>query len=164
MSGQVDNLTETPTAELDQRGIFIQTLQDLGCSPKESAETIADLFFAGDINSPKWLKHVLTRDAVGFLTPDAQRLLFSFWCHTRRLRFEDEDLPGLFADDEETNETCEIPKPSSAGPIFDLGLGWRTGKDKNGDWIPLPGGPVTYEEALEYANVRAFISSYGKRH
>lgn len=39
----------------------------------------------------------------------------------------------------------------------DLGLGWRVGKDKRGDWIPLPGGPMTYKEALEHVNIRAFI-------
>ena len=160
MSGQVDDPNETPTAELDQRSIFMQTLQDLGCSPKESAETITDLFFAGDIYSPKWLNHVLTRDAVGFLSPGAQRLMFSFWCHTHRLRYEDVDLPGLFADDEETPQTNEGPRPRSAAPIFDVGLGWRIGKDKNRDWIPLLCGPMTYKEALEHANIQAFISNY----
>ena len=149
---------------IDQRSIFIQTLQAVECSPREAAATIADLFFSGNINDPKWLKRVLTRDAAGFLPPRGQRLMFSFWCITRGLPFDEEDLPPVeFDTDEENNQFDENFDPEIPAPPFDPGLGWRIEKDKRGHWIPVPGGPLAYEEAFRYAQQREFISRYGGR-
>ena len=67
--GQAQAKNESPVADIDQRSIFIQTLQAVECSPREAAETIADLFFSGNINDPKWLKRVLTQDAAGCIPP-----------------------------------------------------------------------------------------------
>jgi len=162
MSGQVDNPTETHTTELDQRGIFIQTLQAVECSPKEAAETIADLFFSGNINDPKWLKRVLTQDAAGFIPPRGQRLMFSFWCITRGLPFDEEDLLSVeFDTDEDNNQSGENLKSEIPAPPFDLGLGWRIEKDGRRHWVSVPGGPLTYEEAFRHAQQREFISRYG---
>ena len=162
--GQAQAKNESPVADLDQRGIFIQTLQAVECSPREAADTIADLFFSRNINDPKWLKRVLTRDAAGFIPPRGQRLMFSFWCITRGLPFDEEDLPPVeFDTDEENNQSGENLEPGIPAPPFDLGLGWRIEKDGRGHWVSVPGGPLAYEEAFRYAQQREFISRYGGR-
>ena len=164
LDSQAKTNIESPIADIDQRSIFIQTLQAVECSPREAAETIADPFFSGNINDPKWLKRVLTRDAAGFLPPRGQRLMFSFWCITRGLPFDEEDLPPVeFDADEENNQSGENLKSEISAPPFDPGLGWRIEKDRRGHWVSVPIGPLTYEEAFRYAQQREFISRYGGR-
>ena len=38
-------------APLDQRGMFIQELKNIGCTPKEAIPTVANIFFSGDIDN-----------------------------------------------------------------------------------------------------------------
>lgn len=145
---------------LDQMGQFIQTLQGIGASPKEAVPTIADIFFAGNINSVNWLNHVLTEIAQGYVTPAQACLMISWWARTRGLALDDEDLPTVenVNGKEDMNQGSE--KTKRIWPP-DLGLGWRIAKAKTGEWMPVPGGPITYEEALRHANIRNFISGYG---
>jgi len=43
---------------------------------------------------------------------------------------------------------------------MELGMGWKVGKDAQGDWMPLPGGALTYEDALDRAERRALLQTY----
>jgi len=147
---------------LDQNNLFIQELKNIGVAPKEAIPTVANIFFSGDIDDLRWLEQVLKRDAAGFITPHQRRLIISWWSHTRGLPYNpDEFFPAL---DEEG-------KPRTAGAKgekveekperrLDLGVGWKVDRDKDGAWITVPGGPMSYQEAVDAAERRALIDSY----
>jgi len=149
-------------APLDQKTMFIQELKNIGCAPKEAIPTIANIFFSGDIDSLRWLEQVLKRDSAGFVTPHQRRLIISFWSNTRGLPYDpDQFFPEL--DDE---GKAKVPgakgekgaeKPEKR---LDLGLGWKVDRDKDGSWIAQPGGPMSYQEAVDAAERRALIDSY----
>ena len=142
---------------LDQKGQFIQRLQSLGVTPREAIPTIADIFFSGDINNLSWLDHVLTKEAPGFVNPQQRKLMHAFWAHTRGLPY-DEDDPLL---EEEPPRSGGKAAKKAADPILNVpGLGFKVDKDQTGDWKPIPGGPLTYEQALAAAERRAVIDSY----
>ncbi len=153
-------ITRSQGVPLDQRGMFIQHMQQMGVSPKEAIPTIADIFFSGDIDSLRWLNQVLSKDAAGFVTPHQRRLMMSWWANTRRLEFDEEEYgfiePGEGKGKKVAGKPGEVPKKP-----LDTGQGWRVGKDKVGDWVPLPGGPMNYQEASDAAERRALIASYG---
>jgi len=162
-SGEAAESDVSSGIALDQMGQFIQTMEAIGVAPKEAIPTIAQIFFSRDINSISWLNHVLTNIAQGYVTPAQACLMISWWARTKGLALDDEDLPTVepVTGKEDMNQGSE--KPKRIWPP-DLGLGWRIAKDKNGKWMPLPGGPMTYDEALRHANIRKFISSYGHQH
>jgi len=148
---------------LDQKNLFTQELKNVGVTPVAAIPTIANIFFSGDIDDLIWLEQVLKREAAGFVTPHQRRLIFSWWSHTRGLPYQEDQF---FPDSEEdpkgktAREKAAAREKLPAKPI-DLGQGWKVGKDKDGDWVPQPGGPLVYEDALEAAERRALISSYG---
>ena len=155
-------ITRGKGVPLDQRGMFIEHMVSIGCTPKEAIPTIADIFFSGDIEDLKWLNHVLTREAAGYVTAQQRRLMMSWWANTRKLPYNEED----FAWPEGTEPSYTKPgkgekaKPGAPQKPLDTGQGWRVGKDKAGDWVALPGGPMSYEDAVAAAERRALIASY----
>lgn len=144
---------------LDQRGQFIQHMIAIGVTPKDAVPTIADIFMSGDIDSLKWLDHVLGREAAGYVNPHHRRLMLSWWANTRGLPYDPEE----FAFEDVKGKGAAKGEGKAEGPAhpLDAGLGWQVGKDKAGDWVPVPGGPLTYDEALSAAERRALIASYG---
>jgi len=149
-------------APLDQKGLFIQELKNIGVQPKEVIPTIASIFFDGDIDDLNWLNTVLLKSAGGWVNHKQRRLIIDWWSHSRGLPYaEDDFFPDL--DDE--------GKPKKAGARgekaevktekrLDLGIGWKIDRDRDGAWITLPGGPMSYQEAVEAAERRALIDSY----
>jgi len=143
---------------LDPQGIFEQHLKNVGVG-KDVIPTIAEVFFSGDVDSLTWLNKVLTRAGANFIRPDQKRLMISFWANTRGLPYREEDY---FAEDEEEEKGKKTKKEGSEPKRpLDTGQGWRVGKDKHGDWVALPGGPMVYDEAVAAAERRALIASYG---
>lgn len=144
---------------LDQRGQFMKHMIDIGVTPKEAVPTIADIFFSGDIDSLHWLDHVLGRQAAGFVNPHHRRLMLSWWATSRGLPYEEEEF--VFEEPKGKGAAKGEGKAEAPSRPLDAGLGWQVGKDKAGDWVPLPGGPLSYEEAQAGAERRALIASYG---
>lgn len=154
--------TKTSGIALDQRSMFIKHMSDIGVVPKEAIPTIADLFFAGEIDDLDWLNTVLKRHAAGYVSPHQRNLIVGFWAKTRGLPYSEEE------------EDWQVPDKTGKGVVkgkagakeekpahpMDLGIGWKVGKDKQGDWVPIPGGPLTYEDALDRAEKRATIAAY----
>lgn len=147
----------SPGAILDQRHDFIMRLVAVGVRPKEVTSTIADIFFSGDINNLTWLDSVLSRDAGGYILPHQRRLIFSWWARTRGLLYADEDLPGDESFWKKPNDAGEKTNPHALDRPPDVGLGWIVDKNKRGVWIPMPGGPLTYDQALDHANRRNLL-------
>ena len=147
------------SAELDQKGMFINHLTQIGVAPKAAIPTIAELFFEGNIEDLSWLHHVLLKNAAGFVTGNQRSLIMAWWAKTRHLPFDEEKYPGEPATEGKGKKAGkEDEKP--ARPL-DPGQGWRVAKDREGDWVALPGGPMTYQEAVEAAERRHLIGSYG---
>ena len=71
---------------------FTQHLTNIGVDPG-IASMIAEIFFSGDIYNLEWLIHVLDGGAAGFMAPHQRRLIFTWWAKTRRLPYDEEDLP-----------------------------------------------------------------------
>lgn len=163
--GEVDILHEFSDIVLNPRDDFIQHMLAIGVRPEGVVPTIADIFFSEDINSIAWLNKVLRDEAAGYVTPPQRTLMVAYWATTRGLRNEyeeilDEELVsgGVSNDDiDGDNKSALVSRP------FDLGLGWRIGKNKRGHWVPLPGGPATYEEAADWAAQRELLSGYEHR-
>ena len=160
-SGAEKETPPTPpaeSAELDQKGMFINHLTQIGVAPKAAIPTIAELFFEGNIEDLSWLHHVLLKNAAGFVTGNQRSLIMAWWAKTRHLPFDEEKYPGEPATEGKAKKAGkEDDKP--ARPL-DPGQGWRVAKDREGDWVALPGGPMTYQEAVEAAERRHLIGSY----
>lgn len=159
-------LTRSPGMPLDQQQLFIQELRNIGVTPKEAIPTIANIFFSGDIDKLSWLNKVLKEESAGFVTHKQRRLIFSWWSHTRGLPYTEDEF---FPDGEDTDEgkrpgaRAKKEEPVKGKPL-DPGMGWKIEKDKDGDWVPIAGGPLeTYSEALDAARERQLISAYAKQ-
>lgn len=149
-------------ASLDPRGLFEATCKGVGLKP-EFIPTITDLFFNGDIDSLTWLKEVLTRLAAGFVSQQQARFILAAWSKTRNLPYD----PNEFAiEGEEANKGKRVaekeePKKGAAKLMEDAGIGWKVIKDKDGDWVAMPGGTMTQEEATAASERRATIAAMG---
>jgi hypothetical protein len=148
---------------LDQQNLFMSHLVGIGVSPKEAIPTITDIFFSGDINSLAWLHQVLQKEAAGFVKPNQMRTIISWWAHTRGLPYKDEDFPYLEAEASGGKRPAdkEPLKTGAAKVLEDAGIGWKVGKDKDGDWTAMPGGTLTQEAATAAAERRATIAAMG---
>jgi len=157
-------IARTTGIPLDQQSMFIKHCTDIGIAPREAIPTIADIFFSGDINSLPWLNQVLSQDASGYVTHTQRRLMMSWWANTRRLDFDEEEygFPPQGKGEKETKGKkigAEETKPERR---LDLGVGWKVDRDKDGAWIAQAGGPMSYQEAVDAAERRALIDSYGR--
>ncbi|KKM14515.1 hypothetical protein LCGC14_1705330, partial [marine sediment metagenome] len=133
---------------LDPRGSFTQRLISIGVKPQEIIPTITDIFFSGDIDDLKWLNRVLIREAPHYLHHQQRRTMLSWWAHTRQLPYHEEEL--LTEEDPSRGREGvkpEAQRPGAPAAPLDPGIGWKVDKDRNGDWMPLPGGPLNYADA-----------------
>lgn len=149
-------------ADLDQKQMFIDHLGRIGVTPKNVIPTVADIFWSGDIYDLSWLKQVLQVEAAGYFNPSQQRIIVSWWSRSRGLPFKEDEL---FPE----SEGDEKPRKGAAGKAgedgrpekrLDPGMGWKIGKDRDGDWVASPGGPMSYQEAVEAAERRHLIGAY----
>lgn len=69
---------------------FMALLRSAGV--KQGIETIADLFFAGDIWDMQWLHRVLTDYARGFVTEPQCKLIMGYWAKTKGIPYRHEDF------------------------------------------------------------------------
>ncbi|MBA7646967.1 hypothetical protein ES703_54735 [subsurface metagenome] len=162
--GKVAPIVRSTGAPLDQRGMFIRQMTDIGVAPKEAIPTIADIFFAGDIEDLKWLNQVLQRQAAGYVSTNQRRLMMSWWSKTRGLPYSEDEYEY-----EAEVEVRGKKVGAKAGKVeerpekrLDLGVGWKIERDRDGAWITQAGGPMSYQEAVEAAERRALIDSYGR--
>ena len=154
--------TESASFVLDPKDKFIETMKAIGVSPADAIPTIADIFFSEDIDNVKWLDYVLSKEAAGFVMPHQRQLMIAWWAYTRGLNYDEIDLEDEASEyDEQEKRKTEECKQSHP---MDLGFGWRIGKNKSGDWVPIQGGPLTYEQAARYAQKRAIIKSYMRQY
>ncbi|MBA7697742.1 hypothetical protein ES703_106410 [subsurface metagenome] len=159
--GNIPAVPKAPVA-LDQKQMFIKHMSDIGVGPKEAIPTIADLFFAGEIDDLDWLNTVLKRHAAGYVSPHQRNLIVGFWAKTRGLPYSEDEESWKVPDKTGkglAKDKAGAKEEKPAHPM-DLGIGWKVGKDRAGDWLPQQGGPLTYEDALDRAERRATIAAY----
>ena len=158
-------IVRSPGIPLDQRGMFIKHCTDIGIAPKEAIPTIADIFFSGDIDSLLWLNQVLSKEAAGYVSHHQRRLMMSWWANTRRLDFDEEeyDFQPLSKREKETRAQKSSAEETKLERRLDPGIGWKIQKDKDGEWVAEPGGPMSYPEAIEAARDRQVIAAYAKK-
>jgi hypothetical protein len=121
---------------------FRALLQD--CDVKKALDTITETFFAGDPEDLEHLASVLD-DARAYVSPLQRRLIVRYWA-----RYIKRDVPPLLEErlTRQESEKGDRPRPGSE---FVEDIGWKVEKDKDGDWVPRPGGELSYEKALKYA-------------
>lgn len=121
---------------------FRALLQD--CDVRKALDTITETFFAGD---PENLEHLVSvlDDARAYVSPLQRRLIVRYWA-----RYIKRDLPPLLEErlSRQEGDRSDRERPGSE---FVEDLGWKVEKDKEGDWVPRPGGELSYEKALKYA-------------
>ena len=83
---------DSPHTPQGPKEIFIQRLENIGVQPKGAIPSIAETFFAGDIDDMKWMHHVLSWVAVGFVTPPQCNLIMNWWAVTRGIRYDSTDF------------------------------------------------------------------------
>ncbi len=121
---------------------FRALLQD--CDVKKALDTISETFFAGDPEDLEHLASVLD-DARAYVGPLQRRLIVRYWA-----RYIKRDVPPLLEERLTRSESDRGDRPRP-GSEFVEDLGWKVEKDKDGDWVPRPGGELSYEKALKYA-------------
>jgi hypothetical protein len=151
----------TVGAPLDARGQFEALLKSVAVKPPEVIPTLAQLFFSGDIDDLKWLAEVLKRHGAGWVVPNQIRLVISTWSKTRGLPFNESefDIESGEGGKGAKAEAQEPKKTGAAKVLEDAGIGWKVGKDRDGDWVAMPGGGMTQEEATAAAERRATIAA-----
>jgi hypothetical protein len=138
---------------LDARAGFEQLLKSVAVKPPEIIPTIASIFFGGDIDSLPWLNETLRRSAAGYVQPNQIRVIMSYWSQTRGLPYRDEDygFEGMDAGKGGKPGEKETPRSTAAKVMEDAGVGYQITRDKDGTFIAKPGGPLSYEAALDRA-------------
>ncbi len=125
---------------------------------------ITEMFFDGDTEDLGFLWQVL-EDAKSYVRPGARKMVMAYWAQyiktsiprelQERMNLDDAP-PGNQRDDKEE---------------YVSDIGWKTLKDKAGDWVPRPGGDLTYKDALRWSatmnatkNERESVSEDGADH
>jgi len=121
---------------------FRSLLQD--CDVRKALDTITETFFAGDPEDLEHLASVLD-DARAYVGPLQRRLIVRYWA-----RYIKRDIPPLL-DERLSHQDGEKGEGARDGSRFVEDLGWKVEKDRDGDWVPRPGGELSYEKALRYA-------------
>ena len=155
-------IVRSPGAPLDQEGLFIQELKNIGVTPTVVIPTIASIFFNGDIDNLSWLNTVLLKSAAGWVNHNKRRLIIDWWSHTRGLPFMPDALfPGGEEEGKARKAAALVAESEpKAEKRLDPGVGWKIQKDGDGDWVMMPGGPMSYQEATDAAKERQIISAY----
>ncbi len=133
-------------ATLDPRERFMALVRSTGVK-EQIIPTIADFFFAGDINKISSLDDVLGKQAVGFVTRQQHRMIRGTWAKIMNLDYDPGEFDTNTTDDAEGKDTKGGKKEKPSNPM-DLGMGWQVKKDKDGEWVPVQGGDLNYEQAL----------------
>lgn len=138
-------------APLDSKDQFEQLLKSVAVKPPEVIPTLSKLFFSGDIDDLKWLAEVLKRHGAGWVLPNQIRLVISTWSKTRGLPYDESEfaVESSEAGKGAKGEGKEPPKSTTARVMEEAGIAYQVVKDKDGDWIPKPGGVLPYEAALD---------------
>jgi len=132
---------------------FRSLLQD--CDVRKALDTITETFFAGDPENLEHLTSVLD-DARAYVSPLQRRLIVRYWA-----RYIKRDIPPLL-DERLSHQEGEKGDGGKDGSRFIEDLGWKVEKDRDGDWVPRPGGELSYEKSLRYAaTLNATRSSAG---
>jgi hypothetical protein len=71
---------------------FVKLLRSVGV--KTAADTIADIFFAGNVNSLRWLYQVLVVTAEGFVTEDQAKLIMPSWAFYWGIPYDHDEFFG----------------------------------------------------------------------
>ena len=73
---------------LDWKEKFVNTMLSAGICPEGVATTIAEIFFAGNIDDLHYLFGVLKETAGNYISPPQRRLVMAHWAAIRGLRHE----------------------------------------------------------------------------
>jgi len=146
---------ESPTAgaqtgkALSDEDQFAELVKSTGVD-KNMVPTITKQFFNGDIDSLTWLKQVLLRNAAGFVRNNQARVIITSWSQMHHLPYNPDDFPLEEPEKGQGGKASEKepPKSAAATVIEESGIGYKVVKDRDGDWIPMPGGPLPYQDAL----------------
>jgi len=127
---------------------FRALLQD--CGVTKALDTITDTFFSGDTRNLEYLIQVL-EDTKAYVSPDQRRLMVAYWVSYI-------DSPPLSPELEERLRAAKGGKQlavagAGAGSQYPEGTGWKVEKDKHEEWVPKPGGELTYQESLRWASL-----------
>lgn len=152
-----EEISTRELGSLDQRGQFSTRLKSVGVKPVDIIPTLTDIFFGGDIEDLKWLDLVLRREGATFVTTQQRRVIVSWWSQSHQLKFD----PSEYDFEEKTEK--KQTKAEEEATVLDAGVGYRIEKDSYGEWMHVPGGPMTLEQAIKAAKDRQIISAYGKK-
>lgn len=122
---------------------FERLLQD--CDVRRARDTITRFFFAGDVHDLGNLLEVL-EEARGYINPNQARLILRSWS-----RYIGADLAQVARMEERLGRPAGGSSKEPDEDHFIEGLGWTVAKDRDGDWIPKPGGELSHREALKWA-------------
>jgi hypothetical protein len=149
---------------LDARQMFEQLLKSVAVKPPEVIPTISNIFFGGDIDNLTWLQQVLRRHAAGWVAPNQIRLILSSWSQTRGLPYNESEfqIEGIDTGKPTKEEPEKKTKPTAAKVMEDAGIAYMVAKDKDGDWVPKPGGTLSYEDALASCERLNAIKAVGR--
>ena len=88
-----DPVPPTPP-ETDRELSFQDKFEDLlrRVGVKKGAKAITDIYFSGDIWNARWLYHVLSVPAEGFVTEGQCKLIMGSWARTNGIPYEHEDF------------------------------------------------------------------------
>ncbi len=146
---------------LDARQMFENLLKSVAVKPPEIIPTIGGIFWGGDIDNLKWLETVLRRHAAGWVAPNQIRLVLSSWSQTRGLPYNENEF--IIEPLESAKGAKAAPEAGPKSVAEDLqaqtGIGYKIEKDRDGDWVPKPGGSMTYVEALSASQKSNYIKA-----
>lgn len=133
-------------APLDPRDKFTALVKSTGVKT-DIIPTITAQFFNGDVNSLDWLRQVLLRNAAGFVETHQARMIITTWAQMCHLPYDPKDFPLEEPEKGKGGKAAEEkpPKSAAATVIEESGIGYKIVKDKDGDWVPAPGGPLSYQ-------------------
>ena len=80
----------SPDASRTPQDDFMETLASTGV--KKAVLSIADIFFSGDINDTRWLYHVLSWSAEGFVTEAQCKLMMAWWASHWGIPYDHDDF------------------------------------------------------------------------
>ncbi len=146
----------TVGAPLNPEPQFSELLLGVGVD-RVYVPTITKLFVDGDTKDLKWLREVLTKHAAGFIKKHQVSLILASWSKSLGLPYNPDDFP--IEGEGEGEKDKKPPKSMAATIAEEAGIGFQIGKDKEGDWVVKPGGPLTYEAALTAAQRSNYIKA-----
>lgn len=121
-------------------GRFRDLLQD--CDIRKGLDTITEGVFSGDPEDLDFVMSVL-EDARAFIPPMNRRMIIRTWA-----RYIERVIP--FKLEERLSKPPDGSQPATSESLVE-DIGWKVEKDRDGDFVPKPGGELTYTLALRHA-------------